>query len=185
MGARSARRVSIHREASEKLGAFLVQLPGKQKFELKVAKTFFSQFRRYYSGPLVLEPRNATWASESAISLYQDFQISKVIADPEKCIFENENEMKKNLRTAQVAYVRLHGSPVIYTSAYTDEFLQSLADRLRNWNLALAQVFCIFDNTKYGASIDNAFKLKQWAADSHDRPTGRRRQLDSPTLSQL
>ncbi len=55
-------------------------------------------------------------------------------------------------------YYRLHGSPKIYYSAYSDENLDALtADLIRAARSAV--VWCIFDNTAVGAATVNAFDV--------------------------
>jgi uncharacterized protein YecE (DUF72 family) len=57
-----------------------------------------------------------------------------------------------------LVYYRLHGSPEMYYSAYSADYLDALA-------LAVAQrarsaaVWCVFDNTALGAATANALDL--------------------------
>jgi uncharacterized protein YecE (DUF72 family) len=53
--------------------------------------------------------------------------------------------------TTVQAYVRLHGSPRIYYSAYGTSYLRSVAAWLSN-----RDGWCIFDNTAAGAALHNA-----------------------------
>ena len=52
-------------------------------------------------------------------------------------------------------YVRLHGSPRIYYSAYSDEYLRRVAEQLRG-----RDAWCIFDNTAEGAALPDALALR-------------------------
>ena len=56
-------------------------------------------------------------------------------------------------------YYRLHGSPRIYHSAYGDDWLASLAERLAEAPKGIA-TWCIFDNTANGAAIADALVLQ-------------------------
>ena len=56
------------------------------------------------------------------------------------------------------SYYRLHGSPKVYYSRYSAEFIRTLADRLRE-DAAGRIVWCIFDNTTLGAATGNALEL--------------------------
>jgi uncharacterized protein YecE (DUF72 family) len=59
-----------------------------------------------------------------------------------------------------LAYVRLHGSPRIYWSAYDDAYLAKLEARLRLLADGPArEVWCIFDNTASAAAYDDARRL--------------------------
>jgi uncharacterized protein YecE (DUF72 family) len=53
-------------------------------------------------------------------------------------------------------YVRLHGSPRIYYSAYPRDWLDTLAQRLVGHEGA---TWCIFDNTAEGAATHDAMVL--------------------------
>ncbi len=55
-------------------------------------------------------------------------------------------------------YYRLHGSPRMYYSAYSEDFLRELAVKVRAVK-AGATVWVIFDNTAAGAAIENALAL--------------------------
>jgi uncharacterized protein YecE (DUF72 family) len=57
-----------------------------------------------------------------------------------------------------LVYYRLHGSPKIYYSAYTDEYLESLGKTLTQAARS-AEVWCIFDNTAAFAATVNALDV--------------------------
>jgi uncharacterized protein YecE (DUF72 family) len=57
-------------------------------------------------------------------------------------------------------YLRLHGSPRVYYSAYATPLLQALAERLRQAEAEGAEAWCIFDNTASGAAAGNALELQ-------------------------
>ena len=126
----------------EKCGPLLCQLPPTLAFDAQVAKEAFAAMRGSHAGPIVLEPRHASWAGETARELLQRFAIDRVLADPPV------------IRDAGVfpaaTYIRLHGKPKVYYSSYgeteIDAFLQRLAPD--GW--------CVFDNTASGAAIENA-----------------------------
>jgi uncharacterized protein YecE (DUF72 family) len=56
-------------------------------------------------------------------------------------------------------YLRLHGSPRMYYSAYEPALLQALAVRMRQEAAAGHTVWCIFDNTASAAAAGNALDL--------------------------
>jgi uncharacterized protein YecE (DUF72 family) len=58
-------------------------------------------------------------------------------------------------------YIRLHGSPQVYYSAYDDAFLEGIALRMRHARELGAIVWCIFDNTARGEAVPNALTLKR------------------------
>lgn len=54
-------------------------------------------------------------------------------------------------------YYRLHGKPVLYKSAYSEEFLNELAEKI---NRSQKKAFIFFNNTWGTAAIKNAIHLK-------------------------
>jgi uncharacterized protein YecE (DUF72 family) len=58
-----------------------------------------------------------------------------------------------------VVYARFHGSPKLYYSRYSDEFLQSVAKQLRN-NPGLKKAYLYFDNTAEGWAVENAKEIR-------------------------
>lgn len=140
----------LHLEA--KLGVILIQIPASLKFNPKDAERFYTIIRKNYEGSLVIEPRNTEWISKISEQLLLNYNISKVIADPEKC----SGGTKKVLKAAGLTYYRLHGSPEIYRSSYSNEYLKDLAQEIK----LKKNVWCVFDNTTFGFATDNALGLK-------------------------
>jgi uncharacterized protein YecE (DUF72 family) len=58
-----------------------------------------------------------------------------------------------------LVYYRLHGSPRVYYSAYTSEYLDGLGQTLRR-AAATVPAWCIFDNTALGAATVDAVGLQ-------------------------
>lgn len=134
----------------EKVGPLLVQLPPSLVFEPGVAETFFGQLRGRFSGGVVCEPRHATWFTPAVDRLLSGFQVGRVAADPAPVPAAAEPGGWGGL-----VYYRLHGSPRIYYSAYSEEYLDALAYRLR-----VTGGWCIFDNTAAGEATGNALALQ-------------------------
>ena len=108
-----------------------------------------------YQGPVVAEPRHATWFSPEVAALLDDYGISRVAADPPPV-----PAAAVPGGSPRVAYFRLHGSPRKYWSRYDENFIATLAVTLRSMPAA-AEVWCVFDNTASGAAIENAWALRQ------------------------
>src|SRR5438552_2898272 len=66
----------------EKRGPILVQLPPSLSFDAAVVTPFLGVVRDLYDGPVVCEPRHATWFSPQVSSLLGDYRVSRVAADP-------------------------------------------------------------------------------------------------------
>ncbi|HKV11875.1 MAG TPA: DUF72 domain-containing protein, partial [Thermoanaerobaculia bacterium] len=137
----------------DKLGCLLVQLPPSLQLEMAVVERFFAALRSRSSVAVVCEPRHPSWFTPEADELLERLGVSRVAADPALVPAAAEPGGWPGL-----AYYRLHGSPRIYYSEYSGEFLDVLASRLRE-DSAQRPVWCIFDNTTLGAATDNALAL--------------------------
>lgn len=131
-----------------KLGPLLIQLPPSLRFDAGVVERFLSAWRRGAPAATVLEPRHPTWFEEPAEALLRAFEVARVAADPAVVPAAAWPGGWTGL-----AYWRLHGSPVMYESAYDAERLNALAARLTG------QAWCVFDNTKFGAATTDALAL--------------------------
>lgn len=129
----------------DRLGCLLVQLPPSLAFEPVTAGLFFKALRQLYDGTVVVEPRHPTWLEAGA--LLDAWQVGWVEADPTPLGEPAPRGWQG------VAYLRLHGSPKIYYSAYSQAVLESLSGRLR---ARAVPTWCIFDNTAAGAAVPDA-----------------------------
>jgi uncharacterized protein YecE (DUF72 family) len=139
---------------AQKRGPILVQLPPSLSFDAAVVTRFLHLVRNVYDGPVVCEPRHATWFSSSATSLLDRYRVSRVAADPPPVAAAVAPAGWPGL-----AYFRLHGSPRKYWSSYDDNYIATLAETVRNIRNAEG-VWCVFDNTASGAALENAWELR-------------------------
>jgi uncharacterized protein YecE (DUF72 family) len=137
----------------EKLGCLLVQLPPSLHYDGATAESFFDALRARTTAPIACEPRHATWFGAEASAALARSDIARVIADPSIVVDAPPAMYEK------IVYVRLHGSPVIYRSAYSDGYLDSVAASLAAHRRLGRTVWCIFDNTAEGAAVPNALSL--------------------------
>ena len=136
-----------------KLGCVLIQLPPSLAYDPRTVEAFLGALRRRHRGAVVCEPRHATWFTGAADRRLEAHHVGRVAADP-SCGDAGDVPGGSD----RIAYFRLHGSPVMYHSSYSDDYLAQLAERLR----VAAQrspVWCVFDNTARGASTPNALDL--------------------------
>lgn len=139
----------------DKLGPILFQLPPSLQFDGLVAGRFLELLVGLHSGLSALEPRHESWFEKEPEKLLKKFRIARVSADP--ALVPSAAEPGG---WGLLVYFRLHGTPHVYFSSYSADFLQNLAARI----LKMAQhsmVWCIFDNTAAGAASMNAFTLTQ------------------------
>ena len=140
---------------AEKRGPILVQLPPSLSFEPLVVTPFLGLKREVYEGPMVCEPRHATWFSPAVDALLDRCGISRVAADPPPV-----PSAAVPAGWSRLAYFRLHGSPRKYWSRYGEGDVATLAATVRNLPTA-EEVWCVFDNTASGAAIENARQLRE------------------------
>ena len=142
------------RGLGRRLGPLLVQLPPSLSYEPRAAGRFFGLLRDLHEGPVVCEPRHASWFEARADRLMVRHRIGRVAADPAAV-----PAAALPGGWAELVYYRLHGSPRMYWSTYEPE-------RLAQWTRALKMqprgipVWCVFDNTAEGAATGNALQLQ-------------------------
>jgi len=142
-------------ELGEKLGCLLVQLPPSLGFDEAVVRRFFEALRCRFDKSVVVEPRHETW--RSAQQLLIDYQVGQVGASPSR--FELDGQPSG---WSGIAYWRLHGVPVVYRSAYTDQYLRELAAQLKRAHDQGTIPWCIFDNTASGAAVGDALSMRSY-----------------------
>jgi uncharacterized protein YecE (DUF72 family) len=146
---------------AEKLGCLLVQLPPSARFDAEVTGEFLGMLRTLHGGAVVVEPRHPSWFTAEAEALLVEHAVGRVAADPP--IGSDLAALPGGNLSA--VYFRLHGSPKIYYSTYSDLYLASLASRLASIEAGCC-VFCVFDNTASGAATKNALALTETVTSS-------------------
>lgn len=136
-----------------KRGPLLVQFPPSLVFDAPIASAFFTLLRARYAGAVVCEPRHRTWFTPRADHLLADHDIARVAADP--AVLPQAAEPGGSATTA---YYRLHGSPQMYYSEYSSEYLDALARTLAD-AARRGPAWCVFDNTAAGAATSNALAV--------------------------
>jgi uncharacterized protein YecE (DUF72 family) len=138
----------------QKLRVILVQLPASVAFEKGVASRFFKYLTDLCSSHIACEPRHLSWFTASADALLRRQGVTRVAADPARAPGGGLPGGSKRL-----AYYRLHGSPRIYYSAYSPDFLTQLATHIKALSSTTMEVCCVFDNTARHEAWSNALQL--------------------------
>ena len=136
----------------DKLGAVLVQLPPKFEFDRAACSGLFDQLSTV-DAAVVCEPRHPSWFTPLVDDFLAGHRVSRVAADPAitpRAAVPGGWE--------ELAYYRLHGSPVIYRSSYADR-LEAIGESLVASSAASKDVWCIFDNTASSAATQNALSV--------------------------
>lgn len=142
-----------------KLGPLLVQLPPRMVFDARIVAAFFSALRDRFGGSVVCEPRHPSWYTPEVEALLLVHRVARVVADPAPV-----PEGTQPGGWSGVVYYRLHGSPRLYYSAYSMDYLNALAQKLVIAS-STAETWCIFNNTASGAAIENALDLLRMLTD--------------------
>jgi uncharacterized protein YecE (DUF72 family) len=138
-----------------KLGPILVQLPPSLAFDHGIAVAFFGELRARFTGDVVLEPRHPTWFTAEVEAVLVASRVARVAADPPRVPAAAEPAGLPDL-----VYVRLHGSPRIYYSAYSADQLDAVAKLLAEKAAQRISTWCIFDNTALGAATADAAAVR-------------------------
>ena len=137
-----------------KRGPILVQLPPSFAYGESVP-AFLAVMRERFDGDVVLEPRHETWFNEEVESLLREYQIARVAADPARV---PAAALPGGFQ--QLAYIRLHGTPRVYYSAYEPEYLESVAAGIEQNLARRVRTWCIFDNTALGFATSDALSVQ-------------------------
>ena len=138
----------------DRLAVLLVQLPPKLEFDESIARGFFADLHNQSDAQLACEPRNPSWFTTEAEEMLAEQRVARVAADPAVCEAAATPGGWSGLR-----YWRLHGSPVVYRSSYSDT-TDEYADRLTRLDAPKTEIWCIFDNTASSAATGDALALK-------------------------
>jgi uncharacterized protein YecE (DUF72 family) len=138
-----------------KRGPVLVQLPPSFAFDPRIAATFFIQLRDYFEGDVVFEPRHETWFTNEVDSMLCELRVARVAADPAPVPAAAGPSGYDRL-----LYLRLHGSPRIYYSAYSSQALDNIGRFLDEKSAQGIVTWCIFDNTALGSATADALTVK-------------------------
>jgi uncharacterized protein YecE (DUF72 family) len=138
-----------------KRGPILVQLPPSLSFDEEVAQRFFRELRDRFDGDLVFEPRHETWFTPEVESMLVDHRVARVAADPARVPAAAIPAAYDRL-----VYLRLHGSPRIYYSAYPAQELERITAFMQEKADLGISSWCIFDNTALGAATADALAVR-------------------------
>jgi uncharacterized protein YecE (DUF72 family) len=103
------------------------------------------------------EPRHGSWFTPAADKALKACHVARIAADPPRAPGDSIPG-----GDTRAAYFRLHGSPKIYYSDYSETALAGLAAKLRERD------WCIFDNTAGFYALENALSLERKMASGLD-----------------
>lgn len=141
------------KELGHKLGALLVQLPPKFGFHDVTVREFFLRLQERFDCMVACEGRHPSWFSDTATELLRERGVTRVIADPAA------GQPGPHVPTTRDVYMRLHGTPRIYYSAYSQAFLADLVRQLDAYRAAGRRAWVVFDNTAAFEAVPNALDV--------------------------
>jgi len=134
----------------DKMGCLLFQFPPGFKYDEDsldlILKSLKPQFKN------VVEFRNPGWWNKE---VYDALKAHDIIF----CSVNHPKLPEDIIITSSTAYVRLHGNPQLFYSAYSDEFLSTLHNTLVK-NKKIKDAFVFFNNTASTVGIINAQQFK-------------------------
>jgi uncharacterized protein YecE (DUF72 family) len=133
------------------LGPILFQLPPNWAPDVARFRYFLDVLPKGYSH--VVEFRDARWLTEEVFGLMERRGVAH-------CIHDRAGLDIPRRVTASPVYVRLHGDSAP-GGDYTDEMLDTWAERVRGWRDQQWDVFLYFNNDWKGYAIRNAEGLKR------------------------
>lgn len=147
----------------DKLGPVLFQLPPNWGYNGERLARFLEALpegHRY-----AFEFRNASWFNEHAYDLL-------AARGAAFCIYDMPNVTAPLHLTADLVYVRMHGSTHRYGGGYSDEALSTWAGRIAAWADEGRDVYCFFNNDMAGNAVRDARTLREMIDRAH--PAGAR-----------
>jgi uncharacterized protein YecE (DUF72 family) len=112
---------------------------------------FVARLRASFDGDVVCEPRHASWFTADVDAFLLEQQIARVAADPKPHPCAGTPAGWTGL-----VYYRLHGSPKMYYSAYSQEVIAETTETLDAHAQAGRAAWCFFDNTAAFAATGDA-----------------------------
>jgi len=135
----------------DKLGPLLYQLPPSLHRNDEVLESFLSNLPREIRH--VFEFRHHSWLEEKVFEILHRYNVGL-------CVFDMPSLSCPLVATADFAYIRFHGSGVLYSSCYSDKELTDWAEKLADFAPNLEAVYIYFNNDIEGFAVRNAKTLR-------------------------
>ncbi len=149
----------------DKLTILLLQLPPSFAFDADLLSAFVAALSARTALPLACEPRHPSWFSAEADALLVSRRVARVAADPARV-----PEAASPGGWRGLSYWRLHGSPVMYRTAYRGARLREMAAAITADSAPDRSVWCMFDNTASSAAMGDALDLAHLLAEAAAPP---------------
>ncbi|WP_415327121.1 DUF72 domain-containing protein [Chryseobacterium sp. MMS23-Vi53] len=141
----------IQTNLKEKLAGFLYQFPPSFKKNQENIDLILKNINFNYLN--VIEFRHESWWEEEIFNLLKE---NNVVFSGVS--FPGNLSEKVIINYREILYYRLHGKPILYKSEYSEEFLNDLAEKIKEEQ---KKTFIFFNNTWGTAAIKNSLYLKK------------------------
>jgi len=140
----------------EKLGPVLFQFPPSFKADKTNIKQLANFLKYIGKNPLLNSPnlryafefRNNSWCDKKIYDLLKKHNAGWVISD-------SPSFPKVEVVTSDFIYIRMHGSKILFASRYSNDELDILSQKIKNWQKN-CDIFVYFNNDFSGYAIKNA-----------------------------
>jgi uncharacterized protein YecE (DUF72 family) len=129
-----------------KCGPVLFQFPSTFVYEEHRLERIINMLNHTLNN--VIEFRHESWWRPEVFQAFRDNNITF-------CGMSHPNLPQDVIRTSNIVYYRFHGVPHLYTSSYTAQHLEDVAQRTQNM-AGLREAYIYFNNTTEAASVKNA-----------------------------
>jgi uncharacterized protein YecE (DUF72 family) len=138
------------RGLEHKLGPLLYQLPPNMPRSDEMLESFLKLLPRGLSH--AFEFRHKSWFDRGVFDLLRHYGAGL-------CAFDMPDFTTPLLATSDFAYIRFHGSSGLYWSCYSDQELESWAQRISEIAREVNSVYIYFNNDAQGFAVSNAHML--------------------------
>lgn len=143
----------------DKLGAIVIQLPPSFKYDYEKLETFLTFFtseiqKKEYRFAVAIEFRSKYWFTEEIYTLLSTYNVALVTS-------QSSRYPEVRHITADTAYIRMHGPEKLFSSSYSTEQLEELADYIRSIEKKVKRVYVYFNNDFLGYALKNAEALQK------------------------
>lgn len=135
----------------DRLGAFLVQLPGSMKKDPKRLEEWLNFMPKYR---YAFEFRNENWFDNDIFEILKEHDAALV--------YSHSTEFPTDMKcTASFMYLRFHGPNKPYYSKYSREQLESEYEKISLFLKDCNEIYTFFNNTYKAYAVENARMWKQ------------------------
>ena len=138
----------------EKLANILFQLPPSIHYSEEKLNQVIDSLNPDFSN--VVEFRHESWWQQSVYDRLAEHDIVF-------CSVSHPTMPESIVVNSQTAYIRLHGSPKLFYSNYTDGYLEELCQSIMH-NSKIKEAFVYFNNTASTAGVSNAMEMQKLAS---------------------